>query len=60
MLDNTDRDDLLYIDLNYDKKIVGLDFEDLKLLEDKFDLILIEGDGSKCKIVEIEAILVYK
>jgi hypothetical protein len=33
MLDNTDRYDLLNINLNYDKKIVGLDFEDLKLLE---------------------------
>ncbi|MCR1954245.1 selenium cofactor biosynthesis protein YqeC [Clostridioides mangenotii] len=60
MLDKTDRNDLLNIDfevgitvcgkfINKDKKIVGLDFEDFKLLEDKFDLILIEGDGSKRK-----------
>ena len=28
---------------------MGLDFEDFKFLEDKFDLILIEGDGSKRK-----------
>jgi probable selenium-dependent hydroxylase accessory protein YqeC len=35
--------------INEDNKIVGIDFKDLKKLEDKFDLILIEGDGSKKK-----------
>lgn len=35
--------------INKEKKIVGLDFDNLKHLTPKFDLILIEGDGSKKK-----------
>lgn len=35
--------------INKDKKIVGLDFKELENLIPKFDLILIEGDGSKRK-----------
>ena len=35
--------------INKEKKIVGLDFDNLKHLTLKFDLILIEGDGSKKK-----------
>ncbi|HSQ90336.1 selenium cofactor biosynthesis protein YqeC [Romboutsia sp.] len=35
--------------INKEKKIVGLDFKELEHLIPKFDLILIEGDGSKRK-----------
>lgn len=35
--------------INKDKKIVGVDFKDLDRIKENFDLILIEGDGSKCK-----------
>lgn len=35
--------------INDEKKIVGLDFDELENLEPKFDLTLIEGDGSKRK-----------
>lgn len=35
--------------INDDNKVVGLEFDEISILEDKFDLILIEGDGSKRK-----------
>lgn len=35
--------------INEDEKIVGLDFKDLDEVKINFDLILVEGDGSKCK-----------
>jgi probable selenium-dependent hydroxylase accessory protein YqeC len=35
--------------INKEKKIIGLDFDNIKHLTPKFDLILIEGDGSKKK-----------
>lgn len=35
--------------INEEKKIIGLDFKDLKYFTPKFDLTLIEGDGSKRK-----------
>ncbi|MGL6106641.1 selenium cofactor biosynthesis protein YqeC [Romboutsia sp.] len=35
--------------INYENKIIGLDFNDLISLTPQFDLVLIEGDGSKRK-----------
>lgn len=38
--------------INEDKKLIGLDFDDLDKIKDQFDLILIEGDGSKRKKIK--------
>lgn len=35
--------------INKENKIIGLDFEDLNSIVDNFELVLIEGDGSKKK-----------
>lgn len=35
--------------INLDNKIIGLDFYNLDKIEDDFDVLLIEGDGSKRK-----------
>lgn len=35
--------------INNENKIIGLDFNELNILEGMFDLLLIEGDGSKRK-----------
>lgn len=35
--------------INKDNKIIGLDFYEIDKIEEKFDFILIEGDGSKKK-----------
>lgn len=38
--------------INKKNKIVGLDFNDIDKIYSEFDLILIEGDGSKCKKIK--------
>lgn len=35
--------------INHENKIIGLDFYEINKIEDNFELILIEGDGSKKK-----------
>lgn len=35
--------------INEDNKIIGLDYKEIKTIEENFELILIEGDGSKKK-----------